>query len=245
MHVRCCAKIGGLGEDGMNETLVRLAITQSRLFGDWPDETISVLIRGADVQEAQAGECVLRSGEPARHVYLVVSGSMHLSLAMPSGRSFTGGVHLAGDFHGLAPAMAQHPNIYTAICKDRTVLVRIPAELLRQLVAANGRLAFSLFSAMEGRFLQALDLHASAAVNSMQARVAALLKSVDARSLRGPASSEVHLMQHEIATMLGTTRQVVNRTLRVIADANAIRLQYGRILIVDHEKLDQMAREGS
>lgn len=227
----------------MNETLVRLAITQSELFDGWPDDVIASLIQGADVQIVEPGTYVLRSGEPVTHLYLVASGSMHLLRDMPSGRSFTGGVHLAGDYHGLAPVMAQSIYIYTALCKERTVLVRIPAELLRGLVAAHGRLSFSLFGALENRFLQALDLHASAAVNSTQARVAGMLKSIDARSVRGHASAEIHLSQDEIATMLGTRRQVVNRVLRAMEAAGAIRLQYGRISIVDRAQLDQMALE--
>lgn len=229
----------------MNETLVRLAITQSELFIGWPDEAIENLIRGSEVQVVESGTCLLRSGDAVKHLCLIASGSMNLSRKMPSGRSFMARLHLAGDFHGLGPLMAQGPHIYTAVCKERTVLVRIPADLLRNMVAANGRLSFSLFTAMESRYLQALNLHASAAVNSTQARIAGLLKSIDARSVRGHPGAEINLLQNEIATMLGTRRQVVSRVLRAMEVAGAIHLQYGRILIVDREKLDQMTLESS
>lgn len=227
----------------MNKSLVRLAITQSELFNSWPDEAIARLIQSADVLVVEPGACVLRSGDTASYLLLVVSGSMNLSRDMPSGRSFTAGLHFAGDFHGLGPAIAQKPHIYTAICKERTVLVRIPADLLRNMVAANGRFSFSLFAALDGRYIKALDLHASAAANSTQARIASLLQSIEARSGRGRSNPEINLSQDEIATMLGTRRQVVNRVLHDMATAGAIHLHYGRISIVDHEKLSQMALE--
>ena len=43
--------------------------------------------------------------------------------------------------------------------------------------------------------------------------------------------------------MLGTRRQVVNRVLRDMAATGAIHVQYGRISILDREKLDRMAPE--
>lgn len=225
----------------MKEMLVRLAITQSELFNGWPDEAITRLMQRADVLVVEPGACFHRSGDTAKYLCLVVSGSMILSLEMPPGCSFTAGLQLAGDFHGLGPAIAQRPHTTTVVCKERTVLVRIPADLLRDLVAGNGRLSFSLFAALERRHLQALNLHASAAVNSTQARIAGLLKSIDARGARGRSNAEISLSQEEIAAMLGTRRQVVSRVLREMAATGAIHVQYGRISIVDHEKLDRLA----
>ena len=184
---------------------------------------------------------IIVPGDTAKHLCLIVSGSMHLTRDMPLGRSFTAGLHLAGDFHGLGPVIAQRPHIYTAVCKEKAVLVLIQADRLREMIATNGRLSFSLFAALEKRYIQALNLHASAAVNSTQARIASLLKSINARSARGRATSEINLSQDEIATMLGTRRQVVNRVLREMAAAGAIQVQYGRISIVDRAALAGMA----
>ncbi|CAN7781702.1 Crp/Fnr family transcriptional regulator [Cupriavidus necator] len=227
----------------MDEIFGRLAITQSELFNGWPDEAISRLVQNADVLVVEAGNCLHRSGDTAKYLCLVVSGSMILSLDMPWGGRFTAGLQLAGDFHGLGPAIAQRPHTTTAVCKERTVLVRIPADLLRELVSDNGGLSFSLFAALERRHLQALNLHASAAVNSTQARIAGLLKSIIARGVRGRSNVEINLSQEEIAAMLGTRRQVVSRVLRDMAAAGVIHIQYGRISIVDREKLNHMAPE--
>jgi len=225
----------------MIKTLVRLAITQSELFNAWPDETVSRLIEASAAHVVEAGECVHRAGDVAKYLSLVVSGSMTLTRDMKSGRVFTAGVQLPGDFHGLGPVMAQTPYIYTATCKEKTSLVRIPADLLRDIIAVNGRLSLSLFGALEKRYMQALHLHASAAVNSTQARIAGLLESIDERSVHVHATTQVNLSQDELATMLGTRRQVVNRVLRDMAQEGAIHVQYGRITIVDREKLRAMA----
>ncbi len=225
----------------MNDRLSRLAITQSSLFKDWPDEAISRLLENSEVLVVEPRSVVHRAGEDAKYLLIVVSGSMILSQDMSSGRSFSAAVHLPGDFHGLAPILSLEPYIHTVVCKERTVLVRIAGEALRDIIAANGQLSFALFGALERRYLQVLNLHASAAVNSIQARIAALLKSIAARGVKGRASTGINLSQDEIATMLGTRRQVINRALREMTAEGVIQVQYGRIAIIDAEKLDSMA----
>lgn len=230
----------------MSDTLSRLAITQSKLFHDWPDEAISRLLENAEVLVLEPRTCVHRSGDVAKYLYIIVAGSLSLSQNMAYGRSFTAAVHLPGDFHGLAPVLSQEPYIYTVVCKGKTVLVRISGEVLRDIIKTNGHLSFSLFNALERRYIHALNLLASAAVSSIQARIAALLlRSIDARSVLGRGTAEVNLSQDEIATMLGTRRQVVNRALREMTAEGAIQVQYGRIAIVDREKLDEMAPDSN
>ena len=224
----------------MSDTLARLAIVQSELFHDWPDHAITRLLECAEVLVAEPQTCVHRSGDVANYLSIVVAGSMSVSRDMPTGRSFTAGVHLPGDFHGLGPVIARKPHIFTVVCKEKTVLVRICGEVLRDIIAANGRLSFSLFSALDRRYLQALNLHASAAVSSTRARIAALLRSMDARGVRVGSAAEIKLSQGEIAAMLGTRRQVVNRVLREMAAEGAIQVQYGRVAIVDSEKLGKI-----
>lgn len=227
----------------MHETLVRLAITQSELFSSWPDEAIGALVARANVVFVEPGTCVHFAGDQAEYVSLVVAGSMTLTREMSGNRNFTSGFHFPGDFHGLGPVIAQAPHMFNAICKEKTVIVQIPGGFLREMVAANGRLSFSLFSALERRYTRAQTRHASAAVDSTQTRLAALLKHVNSQSSTGHASSEIHFSQDELATMLGTRRQVVNRVLKEIAAKGVIRLHYGRIEIIDNAKLDQLINE--
>lgn len=202
---------------------------------------IERLIDASDLWTTDTGTVVHRSGDLAEYLYLVVAGSMGLVREMQSGRQFAAGLHLAGDFHGLGPVISQRPHINTATCKEKTVLVRIQGQVLRDLISSDGRLSFSLFNALEQRHLRALNMHASAAVDSMQTRVAGLIRSIDQRHARGESHRPIHLSQDEIAAMLGTRRQVVNRTLRKMAAEGVVKAEYGRILVADRQKLDAMA----
>ncbi|AZG08292.1 Crp/Fnr family transcriptional regulator [Pigmentiphaga sp. H8] len=224
-------------------TLARLAVAHSELFSGWPDEPIARLIGAADLVTLEPGDCLHRSGDEARFLYLLVTGSMRLTRPVAGDRPFIFGIHLAGDFHGLGPILARTPHINTSICKDRTTLVRIPAEILRKQIADNGRLSFPLFAALERRHLRATNLYMTATVRSIRSRVAELLRSFGARRARSHTGGEIRLSQDEIATMLGTRRQVINRTLREMAGEGAIHVQYGRITVDDPALLERMAQD--
>ncbi|VTU32854.1 cAMP regulatory protein [Variovorax sp. SRS16] len=234
---------GRRGMAVMTNVLVRLTIAQSELFSTWPEESLDRLIEAADLLVAEPGTCIHQSGDPANYLYLLVNGWMNLSRAIPEERDFTAGLHLAGAFQGLGPVITQTPHMHTATCKEKTVLVRIPGALLREMVARDGRLSFSLFAALQTRHRRALTLYASAAVHSIQAKIAGLLTSINARSAGGRTSAMINLSQDEIATMLGTRRQVVNRALRDMAAEGAVDVQYGKISITDMEKLQKMSQK--
>lgn len=224
----------------MSSPLVKISIAQSELFSGWPKACVERLVAAADVVNYEAKACVHRSGEIATHIYLIVTGSMQLSRRV-SNREFTAWLYFAGDCHGIGPVMTDSPFTYTAICKEPTMLIRIPAALLRELVRADGKLSSSLFSALGQRYRNALNLYESAATFSTRDRIAALLLSFVARNIRCRNASEVNLSQDEIATMLGTRRQVVNRALRDMERVEVVRVQYGRIAIVNRERLTAMA----
>jgi len=227
----------------MNRTLIRLTITQSNLFSSWPPDCIERLLAAADTVVVEPGTCVHRAGDPADFIYLLAAGSMTLTRELPSGASFSGGLHLPGDFHGLGPVISRRPHIHTAICKEKTVLVRLPAQVLRQMLANDGRLFFPIFSALERRHLKALDLYASAAMYSTQARIAGLLLGIHARGPSGATSGQVNLSQNEIAAMLGTQRQVINRALKAMEGDGVILVEYGRIIIRDTDKLNLLSQD--
>jgi CRP-like cAMP-binding protein len=224
----------------MDKTLVRLTISQSELFANWPEAAITRLVQAADAVTIEENTVMHRVGEMPTYLYLLATGSMHLIRALPSGRNFTAGMHLAGEFHGIGPVMTRTPHFYTAECREKTVLVRIPAELLRNMLSHDGALAFSLMGAMVSRHRGALSRYEGAAVLSTRARVAILLNSIYARSARSGRAPSINLSQEEIATMLGTRRQVVNRVLREMEAEGAVQVQYGRILISDIAKLEKM-----
>ena len=223
----------------MNNVLARVAITQSELFNRWPGDVIGRLVASSDVVTFDAATCIHQSGDNAEFLYLVASGSLEV-LRQTAGRDFTAWRYFQGDFHGIGPVLASTPYEYALVCKERTVLVRVPAKLIRDAISNDGRLAFPLFSVLDHRYRDSLRRYESAATLSTRARVAGLLLSFIGRHTHNREAVEVNLSQVEIATMLGTRRQVVNRALRDLEANGAVKVQYGYVTVTNAAVLSKL-----
>jgi CRP/FNR family transcriptional regulator, cyclic AMP receptor protein len=225
----------------VTKPIARVAITQSELFSAWPADAVARLVAEADVVRCDDGAPLHRAGDPPRYLYMIAAGGLRLTRPSLKGRKSTTWPQFPGEYHGLGPVISDTPHPDHASCKGQTQLVRIPGGLLRELLRRDGRLALAVFASFYRRYRHAAHLYETASTHAVRARIAALLQSVLARSRRVRA---IDLSQDEIAAMLGTRRQVVNRELRAIAAAGAVRLDYGRITVLDPKILNQLALGG-
>lgn len=225
----------------VSKPIARVAITQSELFAAWPAAAIAQLVAEADVVRCENGACLHRPGDTAEYLYLIAAGSLRVWRQSTSGRKFTAWVVFPGDFHGIGQVISEMPHSHMATCKGQTQLVRIPGAIIREILRRDGRLAVAVFAAFYRRHRYAWHLYETASTRAVRARVAALLQSMLLRSRRARSARAVHLSQDEIADMLGTRRQVVNRELRTMAAAGAVRVDYGRITVLDADALNELA----
>ncbi|MGD9943312.1 MAG: Crp/Fnr family transcriptional regulator [Burkholderiaceae bacterium] len=221
-------------------TISRLAISQSELFQDWPADCIERLVSAAESLKLSDGDILHSPGDPAHSLYLLATGAIRVSTQTVAGRSLTIRLSFAGDFHGLGPLISGAPYVFTAAARADTYIVSIPGALLMDMLRANGQLAISLFAMMNRRHRRMIALYTNATAHSMRSRIAALLGSLLAAATP-LAGSEVQLSQDEIAQLLGSRRQVINRELRALQELGVIRLEYGRVVVVDSQALSGLS----
>jgi CRP-like cAMP-binding protein len=225
----------------MTKPIAQVAIRQSELFAAWPAAAIAQLVAAAEVVRCEDGTCLHRPGDAPEYLYLIAAGSLRVWRQSPSGRKFTAWVEFPGDFHGIGQVISEMPHSHMATCKDPTQLVRIPGALIREMLREDGRLAVAVFAGFYRRHRYAWQLYETASTRAIRPRIAALLQSILSRSRRSRSAPAVQLSQDEIADMLGTRRQVVNRELRAMAAAGAVRVDYGRITVLDTDVLNELA----
>ncbi|ODS69169.1 MAG: hypothetical protein ABS43_26445 [Bordetella sp. SCN 67-23] len=223
----------------MTSTLARVAISQSELFREWADGDIARLVEVSEVLRLESGTLLHGPGETVPFLYLIASGSLRMSLRTGSNREFAFRLRFAGDFLGLGPLLSGEPFVYTVTCRGQTHLVRIPGPFLKDMLVRNGRLAVAMFAGFNRRHRNMIALYADASTGSLRARLASLLGLIANAS--GHATNEVEVLQDELAELLGTRRQGVNRELRALEKLGVLALEYGRIVIADKAALQELA----
>lgn len=119
------------------------------LFAEMPKEMLRDLVTRAQVISLDHGEYVVRTGEPANALYGIVEGSVQVVVV---------GQHLKvtlaeGDVFGeacLLPGERRHADI---VVEGRLVALRIPRDVLQQLIREHPRLAEVMLELLTRRLL--------------------------------------------------------------------------------------------
>lgn len=180
---------------------------------------------------------IYAEGEPARHVYKVLSGVVRVSKLLPDGRRQISAFHLPGDTFGFeaddihsASAEAVVPTKLVAL-KWQSLADGSPSEgLMRELLALT---MLGLRRSQEHLLLLGRK-------NALE-RLAAFLLEMAARA--GDAKVlDLAMPRHDIADYLGLTLETVSRTFADLKQLGAVRLESARrVHLIDTGRLKAMA----
>lgn len=204
-------------------------------FAELPEETLAELAAVAVRAEYRASEFIFWEGEPVQGLYIVASGTVRVSRHSAEGREHI--LHLLdrGETFNDVAALDGGPNPATTSAHTDAVIYRIPRADLQRIAERYPRLAWALIESMARRARNLVMMVEDLAMRSVKGRLARLLlDQADAN-----ASSEVQRMltQEEMASRLGTVREMVGRALRSLAADEIIEFDRHRIVILDIDRL--------
>jgi len=182
------------------------------------------------------GQVLLWEGEPATVVHFPLEGVLRARRVSAEGREQVLGHYGPDSCLDLAAALDGGVNVATVDAVGPVVVCSLPAAELRRLIGEHASLAraASCYLAAEVRRLsimvEALALH------TVRARLARFL--LDAAEGRGV---QRRWTQEEIATQIGTVREVVGRTLHAFMEEGWIRRRRGRLVVTDADALQREA----
>jgi len=185
------------------------------------------------------GEMIFIEGDASAGLWLVETGSVKICRYAADGREHI--LHLAhrGDTFNDVSAMDGGLNPACAVAFTEASLWRIAREDLRQVVHRHPELAWALIESIARRARYLVGVVQNLAMRNVKGRLAQLLLE-QAESAEKGASPDP-LTQEEMASHLGTVREVVGRALRSLAAAGIINMERHQIVIVDRERLREEA----
>jgi len=118
-----------------------------------PSSTLRKLANGADVRDLPKGSVVFHQGEDCEAMYLIVSGRCESRHIDPSGHLITA-IHGPGETLGDREVMHREPYISTITVVTQSVLLRIPAEELREVFDTEPKVAGRLSQSIVRRIME-------------------------------------------------------------------------------------------
>ncbi|GAB4296462.1 MAG: fumarate/nitrate reduction transcriptional regulator Fnr [Thiohalomonadaceae bacterium] len=199
-------------------------------------------MHGVIHKKAYAPKAVLfREGTPTNHLYLLKSGYVKLTTALPDGRNQGLRLGAAWQFIGLE-AMSDQRYPYTAEAVTPIEVCMVRYKDMLKLLEANPQLSLRVINALNRELQRSNAMIRNLGMMSSTERVASFLLSL----LRAEAE-EVHeiplpLSRTDMAEMLGLTLETVSRVLSRMTRDKIIWVQPGgRLLrIIDAARLKQL-----
>lgn len=203
------------------------------------DDALARLIASGVRRGYAAGSILFLEGEPVVGFYLIETGQVKISRLSQDGREHILLLLGPGDSFNEVAALDGGPNPATATAYTDTLTYCILRDSLRETVAQHPDLAWAMIESISRRTRHLVGMVQDLSMRSVKGRLAHLLLE-QAEADEADAVARM-LTQEEMASRLGTVREMVGRALRNLASDGIIEFDRHRIVILDVEGLRKEA----
>jgi CRP-like cAMP-binding protein len=202
----------------------------------------ALLAAGQD-RRFRGGSRVFQEGDRGDFVLVVLDGRVKIEATSTGGVTSVLSVRGPGELVGELAAIDFGPRLASAVALDPVQARIIHTQAFRQLVSRHPTLALALMELLTSRLREADRRRIEFGSADATARLAQLLVDL-ARDVyvASPGPVEVRLSQHELAGMIGASRESVARALVVLRDADLVTTGRRSVTVVDLEGLGALSR---
>ncbi len=180
-------------------------------------------------------ENLYHQGEPGITLFVLLRGKVTLTVHTQDGRELGLAVLGPGDVFGEL-ALTTGERYVTAHALTDVEVAVVRADETKALAGADPELLDDILSLVDERLRRAVAVASEMLSATLSVRIARHLLDLAAPE---PASGELEVLvtQEELATLVGATREAVNRELRRLARRGWLRLGRRRIVLLRPDKL--------
>lgn len=210
------------------------------------DEAAEALQRVGRLKRIPAGSIIYVQAEPGDEMYRLVSGSVRLYVSNADGRQLTFLLFGSGDCFGNASVIDGGPRPQTAEVHEECEVQVFDKRSIDALRARYPEISDALLylTSRQSRILS--NFFAQSFLDQPAARVAQRLVAEISRHGLNPKKGErvsAKLSQSELALMIGTARQTVNKVLQRFKADHLIAVDKGELIVLDLPRLRAIAEE--
>lgn len=218
---------------------VEAILSRVPYLAELPVEVFAALAQVAVRRRLDADNIIFWEGDPCAGLYVVESGVVKILRMSKDGREQIVAMIHPGDTFNDVAALDGGPNPATTIAHTDAVVWCIQRGDLRRTVDRYPVLAWALIASMAKRARHLIGLVEDLALHSVKSRLARLLLN----QAQSNESDDVPrlLTQEEMASRLGTVREMVGRSLRSLAADGILEFDRHRIVILDADRLIEEA----
>ncbi len=188
-------------------------------------------------RKAERGEILSFEGEPAEALYFVVDGVVKVFKTSADGKEQIFRIIHPGESFNDVSILSGRPNLISAEAMGPVVLNAIKKDDLKVVLEKHSQIALNVIQVLSRRVQELVSLVENFSFRHVTGRVAKMLLEYAGDRVGG----RPRLTQQEMASMIGTAREMVGRSLKNLESQGAIRLERNRVVITNQQALKELA----
>lgn len=188
-------------------------------------------------KKADRGGILSFEGEQADALYFLVEGAVKVFKTSADGKEQIFRILRPGDSFNDVSVLSGMPNLISAAAMGAVVLNAIKKNDLEKILREHPQIALNVIQVLSRRVQELVSLVEDFSFRHVTSRVAKMLLEYASDG----AGEHPRLTQQEMASMIGTAREMVGRSLKNLETEGIIRLERNRVVITDQQALKEMA----
>jgi CRP/FNR family cyclic AMP-dependent transcriptional regulator len=209
-------------------------LKQVPLFADLADEDIRELMAVARRRIFRSGEVIFHRDDPGQVLYVIKEGKVKISLISPEGQEISLVVFGKGECFGEFAILDGLPRSADAIALERVECYTLQRSDFHKTIMKNPKIAIQVMEVLSRRLRTTDQMVENLIFLDVYGRVAKkLLELADSHGSKvdNGIRIEVRLTQQELASMVGASRESVNKVMGYFTDKNFISTDKHRITL--------------
>ena len=218
-------------------------LAKSAWFQNLPENALAGLAAQGRERKLQRGQVLFTANEPAEGLYVVLSGSVRAFRENVDGREQTIHVESVGGILAEVPVFDDGPYPSTTMAEEDSELLFLAKEDVRRFLLQYPAAALTALAILAKKLRTVASLAEQLALKDVTQRLATLLLQEAQRKapkLQDGVSFPLPLSHTQLASRLGSVREVVTRSLQKLVQQDIVATQGHRIVILDLEALRRL-----
>lgn len=210
------------------------------LFSQLPPEALAELDeRAVRVRRYGQWDTVFYAGDPGLSLCIVRSGRIKLSRSSAEGREIVIDLFGPGEVFGELALFDGEPRSADAVAIEPSELILLDRDEFIRFLLERAPVAVQLLTILAKRLRRDAQLLEDAAFQDVPGRLARTILRFAVRPSDGGTPITPRLNQTDLAGLVGTTRETLNKWLGFFQDQGLIELDKRRIRVLDVVRLRQ------
>ena len=218
-------------------------MAKSALFQDLPTNALAEIAVRGTARKLQQGQILFNTNESADGMYVVLSGSVRAFRDNMDGREQTIHVERVGGILAEVSVFDGGPYPSTTMAEEDSELLFLAKEDVRRFMLKYPEMALTALAIMAKKLRTVASLAEQLALKDVSQRLAMLLLEEAQRKnqvLRDGVSFSMPLSHMQLASRLGSVREVVSRSLQKLVQQEVLATRGHRIVILDLKTLREL-----